>query len=175
MKWFLSGDIAETEDKRMSSVNIRRRECIYPYAKAICDLVVKENPRSILILGLSLGCMVAELSRRTTAQITGVDIDPESVQFVKAMNPNARIIRGDASQLQIGHFDVIISDIFSDDGPLFSVDPEYVKKLRSKCNLYVQNVLFGIKDLKEMEGWDEIYNVGGNTLFVARNDAFRLV
>lgn len=169
MKWKIRGDIAETDDGTMSSVNLRSRSCIFAYAKAICELVVAEKPKTILILGLSLGCMVAELAKRTDAKITGVDIDPESVEFVKAMVPSATIYVADASKLRIGQFDVIISDIFSSvRGPHFPVDPDYVSSLIAKSQLYIQNVIYGKRDMRKLK-WDEEIKVEGNTLFVKRN------
>lgn len=152
----------------MSSVNLRTRSCIFSYAKVICDIVVKEKPKTILILGLSLGCMVAELER-TGAKITGVDIDPESVKFVKAMVPSAHIYVGDASKVRIGKFDVIISDIFSSvRGPHFPVDPEYVTSLMKHCRVYIQNVIYGKREMRKLK-WDEEIKAEGNSIFVSRS------
>lgn len=167
MKWSIRGDIAETDDGNMSSVNLKTHSCVFTYAKTICDLVAKENPKTILILGLSLGCMVAELARRTDAKITGVDIDPDSVKFVRAMVPSAKIYEADASSIRLGHFDVIISDIFSSTrGPYFPVDPKYVNSLIEKSTVYIQNVIYGVRDMRKMGGWDKEIKDGGNTIFV---------
>jgi SAM-dependent methyltransferase len=66
--------------------------------------------REILEVGCGTGEITAELLRRTSVQITAVDVSEEAVAFTRRRCPDARVVRADAAQLDFddGTFDAAV-------------------------------------------------------------------
>ncbi len=88
----------------------------YDYAARCGWLVAAEAPR-VLILGLGLGGIAAEMVRRSPgARITGVELDPSSVRWVRRNPiPGVEVVQSEARDYlrrSRVRFDVILDDCF---------------------------------------------------------------
>jgi ubiquinone/menaquinone biosynthesis C-methylase UbiE len=63
----------------------------------------------VLDVGCGTGAITAELARRTSGEVVGIDIDPEMLDFADQHDDGARYEQGDALDLPYpdGHFDIV--------------------------------------------------------------------
>ena len=124
--------------------------------KGINEVLKKEKPKSILMLGLGAGSAIDILNRRCNwkHRITVVEIDQKLIELAKvhfnlSQYEHVDTIQGDASlvvkELNKGQYDLIIDDVFWDDDiPAFCRTSDYLEanaSLLSKNGVYLRNTM----------------------------------
>lgn len=161
--------------------------------KGIEEVLRKQQPKKVLMLGLGAGSALSVLSKKCLwpYTVTAVELDADLIRIAKehfdlsAYN-NLTLINGDAAeqvkQLPLASFDFIIDDVFMDDNvPEFCREVSYIKACRQLLEpggVYMRNVMAnGFDKMKQYEHnlkvhYKEVYSLKhktyGNRIFFCK-------
>lgn len=135
--------------------------------KGIEEVLRKQQPKKVLMLGLGAGSALSVLSKKCQwpYTVTAVELDADLIRIAKAhfelsTYDNLTLINGDAAeqvtQLPAASFDFIIDDVFMDDSvPEFCRSISYINSCRQLLEpggVYMRNVMAnGFDNMKQYE------------------------
>ncbi len=135
--------------------------------KGIEEVLRKQQPKKVLMLGLGAGSALSVLSKKCQwpYTVTAVELDADLIRIAKAhfelsTYDNLTLINGDAAvqvtQLPVASFDFIIDDVFMDDSvPEFCRSISYINSCRQLLEpggVYMRNVMAnGFDNMKQYE------------------------